>query len=117
MSAVEGSTEGAGAPKSTIVLADDYSLVAAARCTCCLRLRATLEELPRWGMSKDAIRYIRGHRPTVLILDLNMPGRSSLEAVPEAREVSPETEIVVLTMQSEPASSARQCRPGCVDTS
>jgi two-component system response regulator NreC len=36
------------------------------------------------------------------VLDLNMPGYSSLEAIPAIREESP-TQIVVLTMQKEPA--------------
>jgi two-component system response regulator NreC len=39
----------------------------------------------------------------VLILDLNMPGESSLEAIPKLREAFPDTQIVVLTMQDEPA--------------
>ena len=46
---------------------------------------------------------MRGHHPHVLVLDLNMPGGSSLEAIPEIREESPDTQIVVLTMQQEPA--------------
>ncbi len=46
---------------------------------------------------------MRGHHPGVLVLDLNMPGGSSLEAIPQIREESPETQIVVLTMQQEPA--------------
>ncbi len=46
---------------------------------------------------------MRGHHPHVLVLDLNMPGGSSLEAIPAIREESPETQIVVLTMQQEPA--------------
>ena len=46
---------------------------------------------------------MRGHRPTVLVLDLNMPGGSSLEAIPALRAESPGTQIVVLTMQEEPA--------------
>ena len=33
-------------------------------------------------MSKAAMRYVRGHHPDVLVLDLNMPGGSSLEAIP-----------------------------------
>ena len=37
------------------------------------------------------------------MLDLNMPGGSSLEAIPAIREESPDTQIVVLTMQQEPA--------------
>src|SRR5207237_6005824 len=54
------------------------------------------------GMS-PARRYRRGHHPTVLILDLNMPGGSSVEAIPVIRAESPQTQIVVLTMQQEPA--------------
>jgi two-component system response regulator NreC len=50
-----------------------------------------------------ALRYVRAHRPDVLVLDLNMPGRSSLEAIPEIRAQAPGTQIVVLTMQAEPA--------------
>ena len=52
---------------------------------------------------ESARRYVRGHHPDVLVLDLNMPGGSSLEAIPVIREESPETQIVVLTMQQEPA--------------
>jgi two-component system response regulator NreC len=39
----------------------------------------------------------------VLVLDLNMPGGSSVEAIPEIRAECPDTQIVMLTMQSEPA--------------
>jgi two-component system response regulator NreC len=52
---------------------------------------------------EGARRYVRGHRPDVLVLDLNMPEGSSLDAVPAIREESPDTAIVVLTMQNEPA--------------
>ena len=63
-------------------------------------------------MPTRALRYVRGHKPTVLILDLNMPGRSSLEPVPDIREASPQTEIVVLTMQNEPAFARRALQAG-----
>ena len=38
---------------------------------------------------EDARRYVRGHHPRVLVLDLNMPGGSSLQAIPAIREESP----------------------------
>lgn len=50
-----------------------------------------------------ARRFVRGHHPHVLVLDLNMGGGSSLDSIPAIREESPETQIVVLTMQDEPA--------------
>jgi len=86
----------------SIVLADDHTVVRRA-------LRVLLEEEPGFEVVAEAdeadaaIRYLRGHKPDVLILDLNMPGRPSLEAIPDMQEASLETKIVVLTMQKEPA--------------
>lgn len=50
-----------------------------------------------------AKRAVRGHRPDVLVLDLNMPGDPSLPAIPDIAALAPEMSIVVLTMQDEPA--------------
>jgi two-component system response regulator NreC len=60
------------------------------------------------------MRYVRAHRPRVLILDLNMPGEPSLPAIADFREVSPETRIVVLTMQSDPAFAREALRAGAL---
>lgn len=95
----------------SIVLADDHTLVRRA-------LRVLLEEEAGFEVVAEAdgadgaIRYLRGHKPDVLILDLNMPGRPSLEAIPEMREASPATEIVVLTMQKEPAFARQALQLG-----
>jgi two-component system, NarL family, response regulator NreC len=96
---------------TTIVLADDHTVMRKA-------LRMLLDAEPGFevvaeaGDADAAVRYVRGHRPTVLILDLNMPGRASIEAIPDIREASPETEIVVLTMQNEPAFARRALQAG-----
>ncbi len=71
-----------------------------------------LEVVAEAGDVDGAIRYLRGHRPEVLILDLNMPGRASLEALPDIAEASPETQVVVLTMQSEPAFAREAMQAG-----
>ncbi len=77
-----------------------------------LDAEAGFEVVAEAGDADTAVRYVRGHKPTVLILDLNMPGRSSLDAVPDIREASPGTEIVVLTMQNEPAFARRALQAG-----
>jgi two-component system response regulator NreC len=59
-----------------------------------------------------ARRYVRGHHPEVLVLDLNMPGGSSVEAIPEIRTEAPDTHIVVLTMQEEPAFARQALAAG-----
>lgn len=102
---VDGSQapEPAGLPPGIrIVLADDHAVVRSG-------LRMLLEAEPGFEVVAEAgdvdaaRRYVRGHRPAVLVLDLNMPGGSSVEAIPELRLEAPDTHIVVLTMQDEPA--------------
>ena len=50
----------------------------------------------------------------MLVLDLNMPGEPSLPAIPALREASPETQIVVLTMQDDPAFAREALRAGAL---
>ncbi|HMY26417.1 MAG TPA: response regulator transcription factor, partial [Solirubrobacterales bacterium] len=60
----------------------------------------------------DAIRYVGAHKPDVLVLDLNMPGRPSLEAIPDIQAASPDTKIVILTMRNEPAFARQALQAG-----
>jgi two-component system response regulator NreC len=107
------SASGAGEQTATItiVLADDHTVVRNAL-RMLLDAEAGFEVVAEAGDADTAVRYVRGHKPAVLILDLNMPGRSSLDAVPDIREASPDTEIVVLTMQNEPAFARRALQAG-----
>ncbi len=103
--------EGRDEAMTTIVLADDHTVVRSAL-HMLLEAEEDFEVVAEAGDAETAIRYVRGHKPTVLILDLNMPGRSSLEAIPDILEASPETEIVVLTMQNEPAFARKALQAG-----
>jgi two-component system response regulator NreC len=95
----------------TVVLADDHVVVRNA-------LRLLLEAEPdilvvaEAGDAESAERYVKGHRPMVLILDLNMPGESGLAAIPRLRAESPQTQIVVLTMQDETAFARKALKAG-----
>jgi two-component system response regulator NreC len=101
------------APPIKIVLADDHAVVRSG-------LRMLLESEPDFhvvaeaGDVPSAVRYVRAHRPGVLILDLNMPGEPSLPAIQTVQEVSPDTRVVVLTMQSDPAFAREALRGGAV---
>jgi two-component system response regulator NreC len=59
----------------------------------------------------DALRMAKAHRPRVIVLDLNMPGGSSLEAIPELRE---HTAVVVLTMQNDPSFARQALQSGAL---
>jgi two-component system response regulator NreC len=94
--------DGSPAPSIRIVLADDHPVVRRG-------LRMLLDDeddfevVAEAGDVEAARRYVSGHHPAVLILDLNMPGASTLKSIPTLRTEFPETQIVVLTMQPEPA--------------
>lgn len=96
---------------TTIVLADDHAVVRSAL-HLLLESEPDFEVLAEAGDADAARRYVLGHKPDVLVLDLNMPGRPSLEVIPDIREASPHTEIVILTMQSEPAFARKALQAG-----
>jgi len=108
-------TPGEGQARETIriVLADDHAVVRSG-------LRLLLDNEPDFEVVAEASdvegakRYVRGHHPRVLVLDLNMPGGSSLEAIPVIREESSDTQIVVLTMQQEPAFARQALGAGAL---
>ncbi len=95
----------------TIVIADDHQVVRAG-----LRLLLEAEEgfqvLAEAGDVPTTERRLSAYHPRVLILDLNMPGESSLPAIPRMRSNAPGTEIVVLTMQNDPAFAREALRAG-----
>jgi two-component system response regulator NreC len=88
--------------KIRVVIADDHAVVRRG-------LRQVLDAADGFEVVAEASdldaarRFVRGHHPDVLVLDLNMPGGSTLDAIPEIRAECPGTQIVVLTMQDEPA--------------
>lgn len=96
---------------TTIVLADDHAVVRSAL-RMLLEAEAEFEVVAEAGDAESASRKVLGHKPTVVVLDLNMPGRPSLEVVPEMKERSPQTEIVVLTMQDDPAFARQAMQAG-----
>jgi len=97
-----------------IVLADDHRVV---RTGLALLLGAEdgVEVVAEAGDVDGALRAVLGHKPDVLVLDLNMPGtQTSLEALPEIRTRSAETATVVLTMQEDPEYARRALRAGAL---
>jgi two-component system response regulator NreC len=96
-----------------LVLADDHAVVRSGL-RMLLDSESEFEVVAEASNIEDARRYVRGHHPKVLVLDLNMPGGSSLQAIPAIRAESPDTEIVVLTMQQEPAFAREALRAGAL---
>ncbi|MDA0162275.1 response regulator transcription factor [Solirubrobacter ginsenosidimutans] len=102
--------ERADRSQTTVVIADDHTVVRQG-----LRMLIDNEDglqvIAEAGTVPDAERLTRAHRPTVLVLDLNMPGGSSLDAIPRLKTVAA---VVVLTMQDDPAFARQALQAGAL---
>jgi two-component system response regulator NreC len=100
-------------PPITIVLADDHKVVRSG-------LRMLLESDGRFEVLDEAgdvaatVKTVLACHPRVLVLDLNMGGESSLDSIPQLRADAPQTQIVVLTMQDNPAFARAALRAGAL---
>jgi two-component system response regulator NreC len=96
-----------------IVIADDHQVVRRGL-QLLLDGESDFEVVAEAGDVDAARRYVRGHHPDVVVLDLNMPGGAVLEAIPEMRKEQPNSQIVVLTMQENPAFAREALRAGAL---
>ena len=109
--AEQGRAQRVGEGKMKVVVADDHAVVRSG-------LRMVLDEEPDIEIVAEAddmestLHKVRAHRPAVLVLDLHMPGGPSLPEIPNLLESSPDTKIVVLTMQDDPAFAREALRAG-----
>ena len=96
-----------------VVLADDHRLRRRS-----LRLLSEAENdvqvIAEAGDLFTAIRHVKGHVPHVFLLDLQMPGGSSIEAIRRLRAEVTETEIVVLTTEESPVFAQQALEAGAV---
>jgi two-component system response regulator NreC len=109
----EDDDQSAASPPVTIVLADDHKVVRSGL-KMLLESDGRFEVLAECGEVDATVVAVRRLRPRVLVLDLNMGGESSLDAIPQLRSDAPETQIVVLTMQDSPRFARAAFRAGAV---
>jgi two-component system response regulator NreC len=96
-----------------VVLADDHTMM---RRTLRLLLDGEdgVEVIAEADDLASVMRNVDAHQPHVLVLDLNMPDGSGIEALSQLRERVPETQIVVMTMQDSPAFAQRAFAAGAI---
>jgi two-component system, NarL family, response regulator NreC len=84
------------------VIVDDHAVVRSG-----LRLVLESEEdidvVAEAADARNAVFEARAHHPDVILLDVVMPGRSGIEAIPDLLQESPESKVLVLSMQDDPA--------------
>jgi two-component system response regulator NreC len=84
------------------IVVDDHAVVRSG-----LRLLLDAEDdidvVAEAGDARAAVFEARAHKPDVILLDVVMPGRSGIEAIPDLLKESPESRILVLSMQDDAA--------------
>ena len=68
-----------------------------------LDAEADFEVVAEAADARGAVFELRAHKPDVVLLDVVMPGRSGIEAIPDLLKESPKTRVLVLSMQDDPA--------------
>jgi two-component system, NarL family, response regulator NreC len=85
-----------------VVLVDDHAVVRSGL-HLLLDAQEDIEVVGEAGNAKDAIFRARALKPDVILLDVVMPGESGIEVLPKLLKESPETQVLVLSMQDDPS--------------
>jgi DNA-binding NarL/FixJ family response regulator len=94
-----------------ILIADDHAMIRAG-------LNSLLTSVPdvrvvaEVGNGEDALRVIRAESIDVVLLDLDLPGRSGFEVLQEAKRIKPDLHVLIVSMMPEVTHATRLLRAG-----
>ncbi len=93
-----------------VLLVDDHAIVRSG-------LRRLFAAIPgvqiiEAATGREALAMIRGERPGLILLDLNMPGLGGLELLRRVLAEYPEARVMVLSMHAEALYATRALRAG-----
>jgi two-component system response regulator NreC len=84
------------------VVVDDHAVVRSG-IRLLLDAEDDIEVVAEAGDAREAVFEARAHKPDVILLDVVMPGRSGIEVIPDLLKESPESKILLLSMQDDAA--------------
>src|SRR5690348_11704903 len=94
-----------------VLLVDDHKILRAG----VVALLSRESDIDVVGEARDgleAVQLARQLQPHVVVLDVRMPGLSGTDATKAIRRVSPQTQILVLTMHDSPSLVLEMLRAG-----
>ena len=84
-----------------VVIVDDHAVVRAG-----IRLvLETVEEIDivgEAGDAREAVFEVRAKKPDVILMDVTMPGKSGIEAIPDVLREAPDAKVLLLSMEDDP---------------
>jgi len=82
-----------------VLLADDHTLVRAG-IRVLLEKLAGVEVVGEAGDGREALALVRKHRPSVVLMDISMPGLNGLEAAAQIAKEFAEVRVIILSMHN-----------------
>jgi len=86
--------------KIRIVLVDDHAVLRAGL-TALLNAETDMAVVGEAGDGAISLQVVADRQPDVVLLDINMPNMSGLEALGELRKVAPTSRVLILTMHDD----------------
>ena len=80
----------------TVIIVDDHEMVRRGA-SGYLEAQPDIEVVAEAESGEEAVRLAREHVPHVVLMDLVMPGMDGVEATRKVKDVSPRSQIIVLT--------------------
>ncbi len=86
--------------KIRLILVDDHEVVRSGL-RMLLASEKDIEIVAEAGSAAEAIKVVREHEPTVVLMDIGLPDMSGIEATRAIKERAPETAVVALTIHED----------------
>jgi two-component system, NarL family, response regulator DesR len=94
-----------------VLLAEDQGMMRGALALL-LGLEPDIEVVAQVERGDQVVQAVRDHHPDVALMDIEMPGRSGLDAAAELRAVAPECRVMILTTFGRPGYLRRAMDAG-----
>jgi DNA-binding NarL/FixJ family response regulator len=96
---------------SRVVMADDHPVVRTGLRTA-LEAHTDISVVGEAATGDEAQYLCETHQPDVLLLDVQMPGSGTVETILHVREMSPKTNVIILTAHDDDEIIRAVMRPG-----
>ena len=99
--------------KIRVLLTDDHKLFRAG-IRAVLQTLGDVEVVAEAADGREALRLVAAHRPDVILMDILMPSLNGLDAAARMARASPDTRVIMLSMNADEDSVLKALRAGAV---